>query len=344
MCPVLILTVAFWLMFGARQLVFALHIHLPLAANQSQLVTTDQSTVTVPFVITKLPRFTSKQANRYHLQIKVADEEVARFDGPNDSNDPTRSIWFDQAALNRDLHQLHPDAIYESTFGLKGQRVGFTHVQLRLLRLDSRTDQVLSTAESNAVDVLVTRPQQNRWSTIFTIAVIILVNLNNINMGCALDMAAIKQTLARPVAPLIGLCSQYVFMPLLAFAIGAILLPDVPYLRFGLFVFGCSPGGSASNMWSVLLKGNLNLSITMTLISTFTAMAMMPAWLFTLGRFAFNQPGLHVPYRNIVGTLASMSFCLAIGLSIQRYFPKLAQVSRVNLSGQPFHFSKLNSR
>jgi solute carrier family 10 (sodium/bile acid cotransporter), member 3/5 len=40
----------------------------------------------------------------------------------------------------------------------------------------------------------------------------------------------------------------------------------------GLFVTGCSPGGGASNYWTILLGGNANLSITMTFISTIGAM------------------------------------------------------------------------
>ncbi|MPC76512.1 hypothetical protein E2C01_070928 [Portunus trituberculatus] len=35
-----------------------------------------------------------------------------------------------------------------------------------------------------------------------------------VNMGCAIDLKIIKETLRRPVAPAIGLASQYLFMPL----------------------------------------------------------------------------------------------------------------------------------
>ena len=55
------------------------------------------------------------------------------------------------------------------------------------------------------------------------------------------------------------------------YLLGYLLLRDWPHLRLGLFVFGCSPAGGASNMWTVLLKGNLDLSVTMTLISTVAA-------------------------------------------------------------------------
>ena len=54
----------------------------------------------------------------------------------------------------------------------------------------------------------------------------------------------------------------------IAYGVGYLFLRDSPATRFGLFVFGCAPGGSASNTWTVILKGNLNLSLTMTFIST----------------------------------------------------------------------------
>ena len=78
-------------------------------------------------------------------------------------------------------------------------------------------------------------------------------------------------------------------MPLIAFGLGFIF-PAAELLgqkastyapmRLGLFVTGCSPGGGASNIWTVMFGGNLDLSITMTAISTFAAFFMMPAWLF----------------------------------------------------------------
>jgi predicted Na+-dependent transporter len=40
--------------------------------------------------------------------------------------------------------------------------------------------------------------------------------LNTINMGCALDMAIVKQNILRPVGPIVGFISQFTFMPLVS--------------------------------------------------------------------------------------------------------------------------------
>jgi len=114
---------------------------------------------------------------------------------------------------------------------------------------------------------------------------------------------------------------------LIAFLAAKLLFTE-SYLQLGLFVFGASPGGGASNMWTVLLGGNLNLSITMTFISTLSALFMMPFWLSTLGPNIFEGTTTSVPVPNIFGSLASMTIFLAIGLLFQRFIPKVANICR----------------
>merc|ERR1712135_66025 len=112
-------------------------------------------------------------------------------------------------------------------------------------------------------------------------------------MGCTLDMDVVKETLKRPIGPSIGFCCQYLFMPLVvivhclmlqcAFALAKIYFADNVALQLGIFVTGCCPGGGGLNMWTLILGGNLHLSITMTCLSTLAAFIMMPIWTTTLG-------------------------------------------------------------
>lgn len=55
---------------------------------------------------------------------------------------------------------------------------------------------------------------------------------------------------------------------------GWIFAPGDMLFRLGLFVLGCCPGGTASNFWCILLGGDINLSITMTFISTVAALGI----------------------------------------------------------------------
>jgi predicted Na+-dependent transporter len=45
-----------------------------------------------------------------------------------------------------------------------------------------------------------------------------------------------------------------------------------PLEALALFLYGCSPGGSASNNWTILFDGDIDLSAIMTFASTITSL------------------------------------------------------------------------
>lgn len=175
------------------------------------------------------------------------------------------------------------------------------------------------------LDVTVLRPQR-AIDRMFTYSVIILVSILYINFGAAINTSTIADILRRPVGPAICFVCQFVFMPLAAYGLGYGLFPEAHEMALGLFFTGISPGGGASNMWTLILGGNINLSIAMTTISTLAAFAMMPLWIFTLGKTIFDRANLGVPYSRISSMAAGLLIPLAIGLAIQRFMPKTAKV------------------
>ncbi|XP_067135545.1 hepatic sodium/bile acid cotransporter-like isoform X1 [Centruroides vittatus] len=162
---------------------------------------------------------------------------------------------------------------------------------------------------------------------VFIIIVLALVLLNNINMGCHLSIEDIKGVLKKPTAAIIGLGCQFLFMPLASFGFGKLLLSDYS-LRLGLFVLGCSPGGTVSNFWTLIFGGDLELSVTMTFVSTIASIGMMPLWIFTLGGTIFSDGVLQVPYKSIVLSLLGLSIPVGLGLLLQKYRPACAEKSR----------------
>lgn len=207
------------------------------------------------------------------------------------------------------------------TFGLTGRFLGHTSVKLRACDAQNKT-----CVETVPAKVKVLRVK-SVLDDIFIGCVSVLLALNYINMGCSLDMGIVKETLRKPKGPAIGLISQYIFMPLVSFGLSYAIFEN-PNMRLGLFTVGCSPGGGASNMWTYLLGGNLNLSITMTFLSNCLAFITMPFWLFTLGRVIFKSSNISIPYMNIVTMLVVLIFPIGIGLLIQRYLPRVAKVCR----------------
>uniref|UniRef100_A0AC34QCL2 Uncharacterized protein n=1 Tax=Panagrolaimus sp. JU765 TaxID=591449 RepID=A0AC34QCL2_9BILA len=99
----------------------------------------------------------------------------------------------------------------------------------------------------------------------------------------------------------------------------------------GLFVTGCAPAGGASNFWTLLLDGNVHLSVTMTFISMIASVFMIPFWMKAVGyKFveSVSHSAVKVPYRNIMTSLIVLIVPLLIGMGIARKWPSIAAKAR----------------
>ena len=193
-------------------------------------------------------------------------------------------------------------------------------------RSGARSEQLLHHGQS-PVYVTVTRSKDKKTaSKIFGYSVAALISFAYINMGCALDLEVMKKVLRRPVGPAIGFISQFLFMPICSFALGYIFPWSSPEMRLGLFVTGCSPGGGASNIWTVLFGGNLDLSVVMTAVSTFAAFFMMPLWIYVLGEVIIDDTQIVIPYFKITTYAVMLIVPLLIGIAIKKCLPKFASV------------------
>lgn len=173
--------------------------------------------------------------------------------------------------------------------------------------------------------LIVSQPQRLR-DRIFRRFIPFIIGFISIQMGILLDFAVLKEIVLRPIPVLIGFVCQYGLMPLIAFAISKIFSYP-PLYGLGLFVVGCSPGGSASNQWTVIFDGDLNLSAFMSFASTVASFIMMPIWLYTLGNYAFLQD-LHIkiPFLNLAQSLFTIIGPLGVGMLIVYCCPKLKPI------------------
>jgi len=148
-------------------------------------------------------------------------------------------------------------------------------------------------------------------------------------MGATLTPAAFASVRRNPGGVLIGLASQFGWMPLLAFGLARLFeLP--PELALGLVIVGCTPGGTTSNMFTYFARADLALSICMTVASTVVAVGMMPLLLF-LYTPQLGAGSLNVPYGSIATTLALVLVPVALGLWIRSRSERVAR--RVERAG-----------
>ncbi len=87
---------------------------------------------------------------------------------------------------------------------------------------------------------------------------------------------------------LLGLLVQYTVMPLTAWAISCAF--DEPMVRVGVILVGCMPGAMASNVMTLLLRGDLILSVTMTTVATLTCPLILAFWLPLLADTRLEVP------------------------------------------------------
>lgn len=105
--------------------------------------------------------------------------------------------------------------------------------------------------------------------------------LGFIMFGIALELklSDFKLIFSTPKAILIGLTSQLILLPLLTFLLIYVLQMGnavVPSVALGMMLVAACPGGNMSNFISVLAKGNVALSVSMTAIVTIGAVLMTP--------------------------------------------------------------------
>lgn len=101
------------------------------------------------------------------------------------------------------------------------------------------------------------------------------------------DFTKVWEKPANRVAIPLGVLCQFAIMPLTAYLVGnALLLPRVgaavrpdkvqEALFLGLILVGSSPGGTASNLVSLIARANVALSVILTTCSTLAAVFMTP--------------------------------------------------------------------
>ena len=96
-------------------------------------------------------------------------------------------------------------------------------------------------------------------------------------VGVLVPPEHVRAFLKSPARPLVGIAAQYTIMPLTAFAVS--LFFNDPLLRTGIVLVGCMPGAMASNVMTMLLKGDVILSVTMTSLATLLCPLVIAVWL-----------------------------------------------------------------
>jgi bile acid:Na+ symporter, BASS family len=153
--------------------------------------------------------------------------------------------------------------------------------------------------------------------------IVFLLTLIMFTMGLTLSFSNFKSVLQEPQKIVLGTLLQFILMPLAAFVISHLFTLETE-LIIGMVLVGACPGGTASNVVCYLARGDLALSISLTMVSTFLSVLATPfLTLLYLGQ------ALDVPIGSMMLSILQMVILpVFAGIVLNTYFSdKLAKLS-----------------
>ena len=147
-----------------------------------------------------------------------------------------------------------------------------------------------------------------------------------IGIGMTLTVRDFRQVAVYPKGMIVGTVAQILIMPLVAFML-ATLLAVPPAIAVGLVIIAACPGGTTSNLFVLLARGNIALSIVLTVSASLITILTLP--LFTnlaLQHYMGTEEDIVLPVWKTVGMLIGIVlFPVAIGMTVRTRKPEVAR-------------------
>ena len=152
-------------------------------------------------------------------------------------------------------------------------------------------------------------------------------------MGLSLVTNDFKRVVKYPKAVAIGLTNQLIFLPLVGFALATSMSLEPEY-AVGVMLLVLCPGGTTSNLFTYLAKGDVALSVTMTAIASVITVFTIPIVLsFSLVYFMGAGSEFQLPVvKTMVSLIALTILPVSVGMLIKRYAPTVADKTQVMVS------------
>jgi BASS family bile acid:Na+ symporter len=163
-------------------------------------------------------------------------------------------------------------------------------------------------------------------TNIFT-EIFLPITLAIITLGIGLSISAqdIRNILVQPRNISVGLFSQLVMLPLIAFAI-AWATGLQAELAVGLVLIAICPGGATSNLVNFMIRGNVALSLSITVVNGMITIFTIPLIaMMAMDIFMHQDAQIHLSFLDAVGQIFILTVLPATaGILIRRYKPVFA--------------------
>lgn len=146
-----------------------------------------------------------------------------------------------------------------------------------------------------------------------------------VGMGMTLTPRDFREVVIAPRATLFGTFAQILILPLVAFAL-AVGLDLSPALAVGLIVIAACPGGTTSNLFVFIGRGDVALSIVLTVIASLITIFTLPVFTgWALEWFMGEDESFSLPMLRTFLTLFLIVLVpVIIGMTIRRYAESFA--------------------
>jgi BASS family bile acid:Na+ symporter len=143
-------------------------------------------------------------------------------------------------------------------------------------------------------------------------------------LGAGLTPKDFGLALRRPWGLIIGWLTQFGVMPLTAYIlIVTVLFPfsvdeNIAFIALGALIMGAVPAGTTSNLFTYFSKGNLALSVMMTINSTLWAFIMTPLMLFIYANFLSLDDTITIEFTELATVIVGLIIPVALGMLVRR--------------------------
>lgn len=169
-------------------------------------------------------------------------------------------------------------------------------------------------------------------SGMMIVNIILAFVMFGVALGIKLD--TFKDVLMKPKSLIVGVLLQWFALPFITFVLAIALGHWItPMIALGMILVASCPGGNISNFMSSWAKGNIELSVSMTAITTAFAPFITPLNFWLWGSLYYqvisvkqDVPTLIIPFLPMLGQiLLLLGVPIVLGMLCSKYFPKMTQ-------------------
>lgn len=145
------------------------------------------------------------------------------------------------------------------------------------------------------------------------------------SMGLSLTLVDFGRVFTHRRALVVGALSMLLALPILG-AVIAVTFAPTPALAVGFVLLATCPGGMLSNLMTDIAKGDLALSLSLSILVSLVYIFIVPFYAFGATSWFLGIDGIiQVPLLNSIARIFSITLLpVSLGVIVRRYWPQVA--------------------